>query len=324
MTRRTSIEGQLSLFPEEIEEAPPFVGLQGNWPDGLWVGTSSWSFPGWTGLVYAQKYSESRLSREGLQWYAQNRLLNAVGIDRTFYAPMASHEYQHYADLVPAGFRFLVKAPERLTTLRFARHPRYGALAGQDNPDFLCARIAQAEWVEPALAGLKDKLGCLLLQFPPMPLGAVGGAAGFAVRLHDFLEKLPVGPTYVVEVRNRELLSNAYWQVLQRLGACHCLNVHPQMPSLSAQSVGLEVSPMLVIRWMLGLGNHDEAVERYQPFHQLVDEDLATRASLVGLWRQALQAQKPIMTIVNNKAEGCAPLSIERLYQEYHAPEVPF
>ena len=264
------------------------------------------------------------LSRQGLEYYARNTLLNAVGLDRTYYAPLPVQDYAHYASQVGDGFRFLVKAPERLTVFRFPRHPRYGPLGGQDNPEFLSSALAVQEWIEPATLGLQGKLGCLLLQFPPMPLGALGGPAGFAVRLHSFLEQLPRGPVYAIEVRNRELLSPAYWQVLSRLEVSHCLNVHPNMPQIELQAQNLESAPMLVLRWMLGMASYEEAIERYQPFQQLVDEDLPTRLAVVRLWKLARQMQKPILTIVNNKAEGCAPLSIERLYQEWSASEAPF
>ena len=188
MRKRNSIEGQLSLFPDLME------GVSGDtspeavapskwpaWPEGLWVGTSSWSFPGWAGSVYDRKYPESKLSQQGLRAYSRHPLLQAVGIDRTFYAPMSAADHKKYADQVPENFRFLVKAPERLTTARFSRHPRNGPLAGLDNPQFLSPQLALEEWIEPAVQGLGSKLGCLLLQFPPTSTAAVAGPAGFAI-----------------------------------------------------------------------------------------------------------------------------------------------
>lgn len=332
--RKGSIEGQLSLFPEFEVAAPAASGAGPGaaaraqtwpaWPPGLWVGTSSWSFPGWKGLVYDGQYSESRLSREGLRAYSRHPLLGAVGLDRTYYAPISVDEYRRYADQVPDDFRFLVKAPERLCLPRFPRHPRYASLAGESNPDFLSQQMALQDWVEPAMQGLGSKLGCLLLQFPPLSPAAVGGAAGFAVALHGFLEGVDRGATVAVEIRNRELFGSAYLSVLQRLGACHCLTVHPKMPTLAQQAQHLGPQPLTVIRWMLSLPDYEAAVERYQPFDRLIDEDLATRQAIVQIWRDSLAQQRPVMTIVNNKAEGCSPLSIERLAEEWWGPPVPF
>ena len=51
-------------------------------PRDVFFGTSSWSFPGWAGIVYAHKRSESSLARDGLIEYAQHPLLRTVGVDR--------------------------------------------------------------------------------------------------------------------------------------------------------------------------------------------------------------------------------------------------
>ena len=333
MRKRNSIEGQLSLFPDlpedqpapekDIPQAAP-AGRWPTWPEGLWVGTSSWSFPGWVGSVYDRKYTESKLSQKGLTAYSRHPLLQAVGIDRTYYAPMTEAEHQKYADQVPDHFRFLVKAPERLTTARLTRHPRHGAMAGLDNPEFLSPQLAIEEWIEPAVRGLGNKLGCLLLQFPPMSSTGVGGSAGFAVALHRFLEVLPQGPRYAVEIRNKDLFGSAYLQVLERLEVSHCLTVHPSMPTLAQQARALPQQPLTVIRWMLGTSNYQEAVARFEPFDRLVDEDLSTRSAIIALWRQSLDLNIPVLTIVNNKAEGSSPRSIERLAEEWWQPEVPF
>ena len=62
-------------------------------PPGIHMGTSSWSFPGWAGIVYDKPASESALSRRGLAAYSRHPLLRAAGIDRSFYNPMSLAEY---------------------------------------------------------------------------------------------------------------------------------------------------------------------------------------------------------------------------------------
>ena len=48
-------------------------------PEGLRLGTSSWTCPGWAGLVYRDTQSETQLSRKGLSAYAHHPLLRSVG-----------------------------------------------------------------------------------------------------------------------------------------------------------------------------------------------------------------------------------------------------
>ena len=77
-------------------------------PAAIHLGTSSWSFSGWDGLVYSAAYAEAKLARDGLNAYAQHPLFRTVGIDRTFYAPIAEQDYGRYAAQVPEHFRFMV------------------------------------------------------------------------------------------------------------------------------------------------------------------------------------------------------------------------
>ena len=73
-------------------------------------------------------------------------------------------------------------------------------------------------------------------------------------------------------------------------------------------------SRALVVRWMLPPHlAYDEARARYAPFRRLVDEDLTTREALARLSVQAVRAGRAAFVIINNKAEGSAPLSALKL-----------
>ena len=81
-------------------------------PTDIRLGTSSWFFPGWRGLVYEGVHPQTALSKKGLAAYAQIPLLRTVSLDRTFYAPITTVEYARYAAQTPDHFSFVVKAPE--------------------------------------------------------------------------------------------------------------------------------------------------------------------------------------------------------------------
>ena len=280
------------------------------------LGTSSWSFHGWEGIVYDRPVSQAKLAKEGLIAYAQHPLLGTVGVDRTYYAPISAEQFGVYASQVPDTFRFLVKAHDFCTVLQFPFHPRYGARRGQTNDLFLNAEYATQEVIGPFLEGLQDRAGPLLFQFPPQDYSSLGRPEQFAERLHTFLDALPSGPLYAVEVRNRELLTQAYAEALSSTGACHCLNGHPRMPLLKvqAQLTQTERAPALVIRWMLARHlSYEAARDRYSPFNRLVDEDPDTREAIADLCINAVTQQQPAFVIANNKAEGSSPLSLFRL-----------
>jgi uncharacterized protein YecE (DUF72 family) len=282
-------------------------------PEGLWLGTSSWSFPGWAGIVWERAETQTRLARYGLPAYAQHPLLDAVGIDRSYYQPLAAAEYAAYAAAVPRDFRFVVKANEGLTVSRWPDRDRYGERRNRPNPRFLDAAWAADAVVAPFAEGLGEKAGPLVFQFAPQDLGPVDR---FLDDLYRFLGQLPKGPIYAIELRNREVLTERYGRMLEAAGAVHCANRHPRMPEVAEQSAafGAVGRRPFVCRWMLRPGlTYRGGYRRYHPFDKLVDEDLDTRRALAEIALASTAAGQPVFVTANNKAEGCAPLTLFRL-----------
>ena len=307
-----------SAAPQPAPAPDDVTGLAARLPTGIRLGTSSWSFPGWAGIVYAHPASQQTLARAGLAAYAAHPLLRTVGIDRSYYAPLTEQTFAGYAAAVPDGFRFLAKAAERLTLARFPAHARYGAEAGERNRLYLDAAFATDAVVGPMLAGLGDRAGPLVFQFPPQDLAAQGGPGGFVERLHAFLAALPRGGLYAVEVRNRELFSDDYLAALADTGAVHCVNQHPTMPPPAAQAARMPAgAPALVVRWMLGDGmRYEQARERFAPFDRLAEPAPRVRGEIAGLLAGAAERGVDAWVSINNKAEGCAPLSAVELARE--------
>lgn len=313
---------QLGLFGDDPPPAARAVGpadpspaaraAARHLPPGVRLGTSSWSFPGWAGLVWDRETSQRILVREGLPAYAEHPLLRTVGLDRTYYRSLPAEELRAYADDVPADFRFLVKA-DRLVTSPL--DPSDSAIR-ERNPRFLDAAWAAEAVVEPFRDGMAHRAGPLLFQFSPFPASLVGGAEAFAQRLGAFLQALPPGPLYAVELRTDALLTPDYVEALRVAGAVHAYTVHPAMSPLDEQLRRIPPGRdgPLVVRWMLHAGlKYQAARDRYDPFDRLVDEDLPSRSSIAGAVAAALDAGREAFVVVNNKAEGSAPLSVERL-----------
>lgn len=314
---------QLGLFPDDpptparaaVGPAPipsEVMEVASRIPSTVRMGTSSWSFPGWEGVVWDRKASQTTLARDGLEAYACHPLLRTVGVDRTYYRSMGTADFRAYADAVPPDFRFLVKADRLLTS---PTDPEAFGVR-EPNPRFLDPVYAVEEVIGPMWEGLGSKMGPLLFQFPPIPPNLVGGAAAFLERLFRFLTALPDGPVYALELRTPSFLSDRYKDLLEATGAAHCYNVHPAMTPIDRQ---LEVvspfyQPALVVRWMLHAGlKYEVAKDRYAPFDRIVDEDVPSRDRIATAVLDATVAERQAFVIVNNKAEGSAPLSVLRL-----------
>jgi uncharacterized protein YecE (DUF72 family) len=296
----------------------PLTRLARQIPEGLYLGTSSWSFPGWEGLVYDCRATKAHLAREGLEAYARHPLLRAVGIDRTYYAPISREELAVYADAVPADFRFLVKASSELTT-PFRRGT--GGVPAGPNELFLRPEYANDHVVGPFVEGLGAKAGPLVFQFPPQGARITREPPRFAEHLERFLSALPRGPRYAVELRDRALLTEDYVAALRAAHATHCLSVHPRMPPIEEQAKLADGGEgPLTVRWMLGTGlGYEQAIERYQPFSELVDEDPGQRSVLAEQCAAAVLTGREVVLVANNKAEGCAPLTAFRLAEAVSA-----
>jgi len=307
-----------TLTPAAVE--PAQLALATQLSPNLKMGTMSWSFPGWRGLVYAKDADPKSLSAAGLSAYSQHPLLGTVEVDRSFYEPLSERYFHEIALQVPEHFRFVVKAHEECTLSRFPKHARYGKRQGEANPHFLDAAYAEAAVVAQCALGLGQKLGALLFQFPPQELAA---PAKFADHLQRFLERLPRGVPYAVELRNPELLTPAYGRALVASGALHAHNAWGPMPSVLAQA--RQVPPAarrpLIVRWLMRRGDEYEAARsRLLPFNRLAEPDSATRKDIATLVSKALAHEVPAFVLINNKAEGCAPASIVELARALAAP----
>lgn len=321
------IDEQLTLFAPQAAEVTSERGgspvglapateaetqLGASLPNHVRLGTSSWSSPGWQGILWDRPVSGRVLAREGLKAYARHPLLRTVGLDRTYYRSIPAAEFRRLADQVLEDFRFLVKA-DRLITSPLMPGP--GRVRGA-NPDFLNVRYAVENVVRPMEEGLRDKAGPLLFQFSPLRPNLVGGRDAFIERLATFLASLPVGPLYAVELRTPSFLTGKYASMLREMGVAHCFNVHPAMSSLAEQLrvVRPYEQPAVVMRWMLGGGRDFEAArERYAPFDRIVDPDERSLDQLAVAALDGLIAERDIFVIADNKAEGSAPLSVARL-----------
>lgn len=331
-----STRGQFDLFGTRAGVQPAaadtnLAALRRLVPERIRLGTSSWSFPGWAGIVYHAPYSEQALARNGLAAYGAHPLLRAVSIDRTYYAPIDETTFADYAAAVPDDFRFLVKA-ERVLTDPEAEGP--AAIDGMrddrqhdDRPRdstrdstreslFLDPEYAALAVVTPAMRGLREKLGAIVFQFSPRGAGSHGGRVRFAAMLSDFLAALPRGPLYAVELRTPALMTRAYVAALEQAGAAHCYSVHSSMLPLGEQlkRMPARANPRFIVRWMLHAGlDYEGARQQYAPFDRIVDEDVATREAIAQASVECAEDDRDVIVCINNKAEGSAPLSAFRL-----------
>ena len=340
MRRGSGVKDQLSLFesPDDettlaaraVDEALETrrvraAAVAATLPADVAFGTSSWIFPGWAGLVYPSGLSSAALGREGLRHYARHPLLRTVGVDRSYYAPMPLDDLRAYASQLPVGFTCCVKAPAAVTSRLV---PTFGAGRGPAalNPDFLSVSRLVDDLLTPLAVGLGAHTGPVVLEFPPGARDQPHAPTAFLEALDRFLGGLPRDFAYAVEIRDRALLTPTYRAVLARHGVAHTYNYWSAMPMLLAQAavVAPEEPPFTVVRLLLKPGTwYEDQRDRFRPFNRLVAPDETMRDEVVALTIRALAKGRKVYVLVNNKAEGSSPLTVEAIAARVAAALTP-
>lgn len=194
----------------------------------LYLGTSSWTAPAWSGVFYPPGTPASRY----LSFYS--RQFGTVEIDATFYATPAPSTVDGWRQRTPEGFLFAAKAPKAIT------HDK--VLVG-------CERDV-SEFVE-VMARLGEKLGPLLFQFKYYKQSELT-AQTFLDRLEPFVAALPEGFQYAVEVRNRGWLVPRLLETLRARNIALAWIDHPYMPRAAEyhRRPDLVTADFAYIRWL--------------------------------------------------------------------------
>lgn len=291
---------------EEIREIASHV------PELIRFGTSSWTYPGWKGLVYENDYPAAGASARMLAEYARWPLFRSVGIDSFFYAPPSAKTLDAYNESLPADFPCVTKVWDRITAHTFA-NPREKARWGQSNPDWLNAELFLNEVGAPMREHFAGHIGPFVFEFQTIARKDGLTPALFAERLDAFFGALPTDLPYAVEIRNQEYLAPEYFAVLRTHGVAHVFNSWTRMPAIGEQLLLHDsiTANFIISRALLRPGrSYSQAVDAFAPYDHVQDENPTLRSDLVALAKAALELRIPAYLIVNNRAEGSAPLTI--------------
>jgi uncharacterized protein YecE (DUF72 family) len=281
-------------------------------PAEVRFGASSWNYPGWRGLVYHREYQGRGASARMLEEYAAFPLFRTVGIDSSFYAPPTETVLHSYAEHLPPGFPCVSKVWNQLTVQTFTK-AQDKARAGQANPDFLSPDVFLEAVYGPYQRHFADHMGPFVFEFQAIARRSGITPESFAARLDEFFGAVPREGKYAVEIRNEEFLTPMYFAVLREHGVAHVFNSWTRMPPIGTQLdlPGAVSGPFLVARALLQPGrSYDEAVDAFAPYDRIQDPSPPLRHDLVRLIETAVRTRIPAYLLVNNRAEGSAPLTV--------------
>lgn len=293
---------------------------------GVYVGTSSWKYPGWFGQIYDRerylhrgRVSESRFERTCLAEYAET--FRTVCVDAAYYRFPDREYLGRMMDQVSDRFRFGFKVTDEITVKRFPNLARFGDRAGQANPNFLNAELFASGFLDPC-AGFRPRIGLLIFEFSRFHSSDFARGRDFVAALDGFLGAIPKGWPYAVEIRNRNLLHPDYFATLARHGVSHTYNNWDAMPEVAEQLdlPGSLTRPDLVsARFLLRAGRrYQAAVDRFSPYAKVQDPHPSGRAAGARIIREAAatSGQRQAFVYVNNRFEGNAPQTIAAMLDE--------
>jgi uncharacterized protein YecE (DUF72 family) len=159
----------------------------------LRIGTSGYNFPEWKGTFYPEKLPAVQM----LAYYAER--LDTVEINYTFYRMPNAKTVAGWDNMVPPGFTFVLKAPQRITHI--------GRLKDVDDP---------LRYFTETIRPLGAKLGPILVQLPP-------NFKQDLARLKDFLTLFPADLRCAFEFRHASWFDEPVYEALRAANAALCI-----------------------------------------------------------------------------------------------------
>ena len=277
------------------------------------IGTCSWKFPSWHGMVYSAPKGINYLEE-----YA--RRYNTVEIDQWFWSSFGNdtvrlprpEDVEAYRRSVPDDFRFTIKVPNSITLTHHYRKGRSDPMV--PNPHFLSLSLFEA--FLSLLQPLEDVLGPSMFQFEYLNRQKMQSQKRFQELLEGFAQDLPPSHVYAMEVRNAQYLNEAYFTFLRRNG------VRPVLLQ------GYWMPPVVEVyrRWREEIGAHEAVVVRlHGPDRKEMEERTGKRwdqivapkdeelKAIVEMVEDLVSRGVDVYLNVNNHYEGSAPLTIERI-----------
>ena len=162
----------------------------------LFVGTSGYSYKEWKGSFYPEKLPD----REMLPFYAKH--FSTVEINHSFYRMPTETALLNWAGAVPEGFRFALKANQRITHIQRLR-----------DCDSTLKRFLEIA----SVLHDGDHLGPILIQVPP-------NFKFDRALLEEFLALRPPAFLFAFEVRHPSWYTDETYEVLRRHETALCLS----------------------------------------------------------------------------------------------------
>lgn len=277
------------------------------------LGTCSWKYDSWEGIVYPEEGTYNYLTE-------YSRHFDTVEVDQWFWSLFGEDKVklpdaktvEEYLQSVPQDFRFTVKVPNSITLTHFYTHGKPKGAPLEVNPHFLSVELFKEflKRIEP----LRAKVGVLMFQFEYLNRQKMTSQGEFLDRFGEFIKVCPGEYRYAVESRNPNYLNERYFEFLDVRGLGHVFVQGYYMPPVR-EVFGKHsryFNNLTVIRLM---GSDRPGIEKRagNKWGVIVDSRDNELPDIVAVVKALESRGVKVFVNVNNHYEGSAPLTIKKL-----------
>ena len=304
------------------------------------LGTASDRYAGWMGQIYSpgrfkgkiskrskpvggQTVTEELLPVESVQEYFQH--FSILELDFTFYSllldehsnPTPTHRVlETYRRNLKDADHIVLKVPQTIFAQKLWRGGKFA-----ENPGYLNTEMFTEKFYAPATEVLGPTLQGFIFEQEYQAKKERSSTDLFVSALDRFFETIPRDERYHVEVRTEALLTNAYFQILEKHGIGQVLSHWTWLPPLrkqlsKASDRFFNVGKQAVIRLMTPIGmRYEEAYLKAFPFDKMVEGMMSPRMpeETAQVMIEAIEQDVRANVIINNRAGGNAPLIAQKV-----------
>jgi len=308
------------------------------------IGTASDRYAGWIGQIYSKdRYTDkisSRVKKVGGKSFKEEVLpvesveeyfthFSILELDFTFYRVLMDkdlkptqnyHILSSYRKHLGKTDHIVLKVPQAICARKLWRGREF-----TDNPDYLDSEIFTRQFYEPAVDLLGDCIKAFLFEQEYQTKKDRISSEEHATTLDQFFGKIPKDQRYHVETRTASLLSDQYFEVLEKHGIGQVLSHWTWLPPLLKQfdrsnrrfiNAGNQALMRLVTPMKM---RYDETYAKAHPFDRMIDGMMSSQMveEAVDVMLAAVQQDVGINVIINNRAGGNAPVIAGKIKEAF-------
>jgi uncharacterized protein YecE (DUF72 family) len=277
----------------------------------LRIGTCSWKYDSWKGLVYSKNVGKNYL-REYSAYF------NTVEIDQWFWSLFGEDKVvlpqpnvvKSYLEAVPDDFKFTIKIPNSITLTHFYQKDKSKPL--QPNPYFLSIQLFK-NFLQ-SIELMTSKIGILMFQFEYLNKQKMKSQGEFQQRFGAFINQIEKQIPLAVEIRNPYYLNSNFFDFLNHNNLSPVFLQGYYMPPVfdTYLKYSYQINKTVVIR-LHGPDRSKIEEKSGGNWSKILEPKDGEISRIIKIISDLNKKKIDVYVNVNNHYEGSAPRTIQKI-----------